>query len=147
MGFAPSGAALAMLTAKGVVPATFTVTVLVRTALFGPRTVSEVKKLNTMLPALLDHIGSGEIAWTVGQQHQWSAATSERLQNFLAAHRDDILHIVDVLRSRTETMFSNIGWMLIIPVLSVFFLLGKPTLSASVVSLRRCVLPSLNHES
>lgn|SRR3989442_1966813 len=104
-------------------------------ATVGPRIVSEGQKLNNTLPTLLDNVSSGQIAWTVGNEHQWSYATQRHIQQFLADHREVILRYGAMIGTRAAELLSNIGWILVVPVLAIFFLLDRATLSASVVKL------------
>jgi predicted PurR-regulated permease PerM len=103
-------------------------------ATVGPRIVSEAQKLNTTLPTLLNNVSSGQIAWTVGGQHQWSYAT-QHVQQFLTGHREMILRYTAMIEMRAAALLSNVGWVLVVPILAIFFLLDGATLSASVVEL------------
>ncbi len=101
----------------------------------GPRIVHEVQRLNAQLPDLLENVGNGRIAWSLGDEHAWSDATKARVQEMLADNRETILHLIDVVKSHSAVVIENLAWVLIIPVLSIFFLLGKASLSASLLQL------------
>ena len=104
-------------------------------ATVGPRIVNEGQKLNNSMPTLLDNVSSGQIAWTVGNQHQWSYATQQHIQEFLANHRDVILRYTAIIEMRAADLLSSIGWVLAVPILAIFFLSDRATISASVVDL------------
>lgn len=104
-------------------------------ATVGPRIVSEGQRLITSMPTLLDNVSSGRIAWTVGYKHQWSYATQQHIQEFLANHRDLILGYTAMIEMRAANVLSNIGWVLVVPILAIFFLLDRATISASAVDL------------
>src|SRR5215831_4192749 len=52
----------------------------------GPHIIQQGERL----PRLLENVKSGQIAWQVGSQQGWSSATEARIQNWLAAHQNDI---------------------------------------------------------
>jgi predicted PurR-regulated permease PerM len=104
-------------------------------ATVGPRMMNEAQKLSATLPTLLDNVSTGRIAWTVGNQHQWSYATQQHVQQFLAGHREVILRYSAMIETRAANLFANIGWILVVPILAIFFLLDRAKLSASLVEL------------
>lgn len=97
----------------------------------GPRMVHQGERL----PALLEQVKSGSIAWQVGSQQGWSRATESRIQNWLATHQGDIARYADDVTSHLEQLASNLSWILLVPVLAIFFLKDRSKLGASVVQL------------
>lgn len=97
----------------------------------GPRIMHQGERL----PVLLDKVESGSIAWQVGNQQGWSHATETRIQNWLAAHQGDIARYMSDVSSHVGQVASNLAWILLVPVLAIFFLKDRSKLGASVVQL------------
>ncbi len=92
---------------------------------FGPRVFSEGQRLGQSLPSLYEKVASGNIAYVVGNRHGWSNETSARLQTFLASHQDEIVRFISQSGAKAASLLTNIGWIVIIPILGVFFLKDK----------------------
>ncbi len=93
--------------------------------LVGPRVFSEGQKLGQSLPSLYEKVASGNIAYVVGNRHGWSNETSARLQVFLAAHQEQIVAFVSQSGAKLAELLTNVGWIVIIPIIGVFFLKDK----------------------
>lgn len=93
--------------------------------LFGPRVFSEGQRLGQALPSLYEKVASGNIAFLIGNRHGWSFDTSARLQAFLASHQNEIVHFVSQSGAKLAALLTNAGWIVIIPILGVFFLKDK----------------------
>lgn len=91
----------------------------------GPRIFSEGQRLGAALPSLYERIVSGNIAFSIGEHHGWSFETSQRLQAFLASHQQEIVSIVSTSAAKVASLASNIVWIVIVPILAVFFLKDK----------------------
>lgn len=90
--------------------------------LVGPRIEDEGRKLAEALPGFLQKISSGQIVLEIGSKRGWSAATQIRLQQFLAGHRTIILTWAGSLGGRIAEFAQNIIWLVLIPILAIFFL-------------------------
>jgi predicted PurR-regulated permease PerM len=88
----------------------------------GPLLTSEARKLVAELPSLVDKFTSGQIAWSIGTRRGWSQETQVRIQQFLATHRDAIAVWARDFAGRATVLLSNIIWILLIPILAIFFL-------------------------
>ncbi|WP_041855384.1 AI-2E family transporter [Candidatus Korobacter versatilis] len=108
------------------------VAVTIAGALIGPRIFSEGQKLGQQLPDLYDKVASGNIAFTLGSRHGWSAETSQRLKTLLVSHQDEIVSAISSAGTRTAAMLTNIGWIIIIPILGAFLLKDKRDLRLSL---------------
>jgi predicted PurR-regulated permease PerM len=62
-------------------------------------------------------------------------ATQQHIQQFLAGHREVILRYIAMIEMRAANLLANIGWIVVVPILAIFFLLDRATLSASMVEL------------
>jgi predicted PurR-regulated permease PerM len=97
----------------------------------GPRIIHQGQRL----PNLFEEVKSGSIAFQVGGQQGWSSATEARIQSWLIAHRPDMERYTNDVRGYVEQAASNLAWILLVPVLAVFFLIGRSKLGASVIEL------------
>jgi len=103
--------------------------------LVGPRIVDEGRKLAHAAPDLYERVTTGNIAWQFGNRWGWSRETTERAQQFVAAHREWVGQSVNYLASRATAIAANVGWIALMPILAVFFLKDKSRFSSAAQSL------------
>lgn len=99
----------------------------------GPNIVRETEKLINTLPELYQKIASGQIAWQLGMQHGWSRETIQRIQQFLASHNDTMAAMARDFGMRLAEIGKNTWWLVIIPILAVFFLKDGAKFSAAIL--------------
>jgi predicted PurR-regulated permease PerM len=90
--------------------------------LIGPRIADEARNLVNALPSLFQRVSSGQIVVQIGSSRGWSYATQIRLQQYLSSHRGVILQWVSSLGARAASVAANAIWIVLIPILAVFFL-------------------------
>ena len=90
--------------------------------LLGQKLITEARSLSEKLPQLLEGITTGEIAHQIGSRRGWSVNTQVRLEQFLAAHSHDILQWAQDVGARAAQIATNAIWLIIIPILAIFFL-------------------------
>jgi predicted PurR-regulated permease PerM len=88
----------------------------------GPRIGHEAKILTGSLPALLERVGSGQIAEQIGAQHGLSVATRRELSNFLSSHRGDLLSLAQRAGLRVAEAAQQSWLLIVVPILAAFFL-------------------------
>ena len=88
----------------------------------GPRTGREAARLGQSLPTLLSQVSSGQIAQQLGEQHGWNYHTTEFIRQFLATHRDGIEQVAQRVGLRVAEVAQQSWLLLIVPILSIFFL-------------------------
>jgi predicted PurR-regulated permease PerM len=103
--------------------------------LIGPKIVDEARKLAHAAPSLYERVTTGNIAWQFGNRWGWSRETTERVQQFVAGHQEWVGQSVNYLGSRVTEVVANIGWIILIPILAVFFLKDKSKFSKAAQSL------------
>jgi predicted PurR-regulated permease PerM len=101
----------------------------------GPRIADESQRLARAAPQLYERIASGDIAWQVAARRGWSRETAQSVQRFLAAHRDSVLHVATSLGVRAGSTATNLGWLVLVPILAVFFLKDKTKFSQAAQAL------------
>ncbi len=90
--------------------------------LVGPRVTRQGAKLGQSLPSLLAQLSSGQIANKLGSEHGWSRTTTEFVQSFLVSHEDDITALAQRIGLRTADVAKEAWLLIVVPLLSVFFL-------------------------
>ena len=90
--------------------------------LIGPRIAEQGRALSKSLPSLIDGMGSGQLVSRVGEKHGWIGARQAQIQRFVVAHRADLLGYGRVVAEKVAEPAKHIWWLIIIPILSVFFL-------------------------
>lgn len=90
----------------------------------GPSIVQQATRLSDNLPQLTQGISSGQIAQQVGSQRGWSYQTQQRIQAFLASHQAEVSHWLQSLLNEVGRLAGNIVWVLLVPILAIFFLLS-----------------------
>ena len=88
----------------------------------GPHIVNQERRFSSDLPGLIDKVASGKIAWQIGAKRGWSNDTELRIEHFLASHRKEILAWTTSLGSWAATFLANWIWLMLIPILAIFFL-------------------------
>jgi predicted PurR-regulated permease PerM len=103
--------------------------------LLGPRIGQEAKDLMTSGPALLDRIATGQFILNMGQSQGWTHERAMQIQSVFMAHRAAILAYGENLAERLEKPLMHIWWIVLIPILSVFFLKDARMMAYRVVEL------------
>lgn len=103
--------------------------------LLGPRLVSEGQHLAQSAPAMYEKLVSGQVVWTIGSQHGWSYETTRKAQQFLAGHSHMIVQYLQGLAARIASASKDIWWIVLIPILGVFFLKDGRSMVDSAIDL------------
>ncbi len=88
----------------------------------GPPVVQEARTLMQQAPKWASEISSGEIIRNVGSHRGWSDETQDRILSFLTDHRQDVITATQNLAVRAINSFQNVWWLLLVPILAIFFL-------------------------
>ena len=87
-----------------------------------PGVARNTVKLVDEVPVLLDGLSTGEIADELGGKYGWSEQQEYRVRSFLARHREDAQGLVRSVDHYLSNAAQVLGWLLLIPVLAIFFL-------------------------
>ncbi len=103
----------------------------------GPRIADESRALASSLPSLLDRLGSGQLVAELGQHYHWADSRVEQIQKFLMDHRADILAYGKAAGAKLAAPAQHIWWLILIPILSLFFLKQGEGIAEGTVELGR----------
>jgi predicted PurR-regulated permease PerM len=103
--------------------------------LVGPGIADEGRKLAAAMPGLFEKVSSGQIAVQIGSRRGWSYNTQLRLQQFLAAHANATLGWFTAAGSRVAAFAQNLIWIVLIPILAIFFLKDGSQFADSLLEL------------
>ena len=101
----------------------------------GPRMGREAQRLTENLPALLGNISSGQIAIQIGSQRGWSFRTQQQVKNYLATHSGELAQMASHAGLRIATLAQNVWWLILIPILAVFFLRDGRTFTDVILAM------------
>jgi predicted PurR-regulated permease PerM len=101
----------------------------------GPLLISEGKDLGKTLPSLLDKITTGQVVWQLGATHGWSHSTKAQAELFIQRHRGTILTWVEYLGLYGAQLAGNVVWLVVIPILAIFFLEDGRKISSAGIHL------------
>lgn len=93
-------------------------------SVLGPQILRQAGRLSDSLPALMHRITSGELLQQVARLRHWNLQTEQRVQQFLASHQQEISVWIQEMLSAFAGIGRNIIWVLLVPVLAIFFLLS-----------------------
>jgi predicted PurR-regulated permease PerM len=88
----------------------------------GPAAASEGRRLFAAAPDLFNRLASGQIIRQIGSSRRWNYETQIRLEHLLATHRAAILGWVQEFGVNAGEVLANGFWLILTPVLAVFFL-------------------------
>jgi len=99
----------------------------------GPKVTRDAARLGHALPGLLDKLSSGELKDNlVGRG--WSESTSKAIQGFLVTHQNDITDLAQRIGLRAADVAKQAWLLLIVPLLSIFFLKDGRAFSTFLLS-------------
>jgi predicted PurR-regulated permease PerM len=99
----------------------------------GPKIVEQGSRLSQNLPTLVDQFGSGEIVDRVGSRRGWGDETISFLKQLLMSHRNEISTRLQSAGTQVAGMLTGLGWLLLVPILAVFFLKDKSKFRSDLV--------------
>jgi predicted PurR-regulated permease PerM len=105
--------------------------------LIGPRIADEGRSLAASLPSLVARLSSGEFLQQFGQKHHWNMQRQAQIQSFFQDHRDDLPGYARAIGAKLATPASHIWWLILIPILGLFFLKDGQSIAHNLVGYGR----------
>ena len=121
------------LGAISLVYAILTVVLGLAAMLLGPRIVAEFKSLGASFPTLMSQLASGQLLQQIGNRQKLSSAHQQQVQHFFLSHKDELARFAGAAATRLETPLSHLWWLILIPILSFFFLTSAPLIAVAIV--------------
>ncbi len=103
--------------------------------LIGPRIAQEARDLTTSLPGMANTLASGKYLSEVGSSHGWSAERQAQIRGFFMEHRGELLGYGKVLGAKLAEPAQHIWWLILIPILSLFFLKDGGSMAQGIVQI------------
>ena len=100
----------------------------------GPKIFSEVQILAQNSPSLSEQLGSGQIARQIGSKRGWSYETQMRVESEIRAHREILNRYTHDVATHAAGAAGYLAWIVLIPVLAIFFLREKSQLIVAAVN-------------
>ncbi|MGA8274231.1 MAG: AI-2E family transporter [Candidatus Sulfotelmatobacter sp.] len=88
----------------------------------GPRIGRESARLSQSLPPALSRLSSGQIAEQLGEEHGWNSRLVDLASDYLASHSHEIEKLAQALGLWIADVAKQAWLLVIVPVLSIFFL-------------------------
>lgn len=101
----------------------------------GPLVVDEGRSLLKSLPALVDRLASGQFIITLGHDQGWDRARQVQIQHFFMTHRNEIFNYGEDIIEKLKAPLYHMWWLILIPILSVFFLKDAADMARKMVDL------------
>jgi predicted PurR-regulated permease PerM len=102
----------------------------------GPRVGRQGARLVQSLPALTQ-LSSGQITQRIGQEHGWNSRVIDLISNYLASHSAEIEHLGQEIGLWAADVAKQAWLLIIVPVLSIFFLSDGRAFSEVLLGLVR----------
>jgi predicted PurR-regulated permease PerM len=103
--------------------------------LIGPRVADEGRELTSSLPGMVDNFTSGEYLKQLSESRGWGAERTAQIHSFFTSHRGDLLSYGKALAAKLANPVQHIWWLILIPILSLFFLKDGSEMADGVVQL------------
>src|SRR5262245_24625544 len=102
---------------------------------FAPGVVRGTMKFVDHIPSLLNSLSTGDIAGDLGEKYGWSEEQELRLRTVLVSHKDDIQRLVPIADRFLSNITRIFGWLLLVPVLAIFFLRDGDRIADSLIQI------------
>jgi predicted PurR-regulated permease PerM len=101
--------------------------------LLGPPVMNEATTLMQQAPELEAKLSSGVLLQQLGAKHGWNGAMTEWINHYLDNHRGELIGATQNFVLRAVKSIQNMWWLLLVPILAIFFLKDGHKLSQSII--------------
>lgn len=113
----------------------FTGTLLCIGFFIAPHVLDEARSLIANLPALIDRLISGQFIVTLGHNQGWDYSRALQIRQFFMGHRSNLINYAEGLAESLKAPLLHIWWLILIPILGIFFLKNAPSIAKGIVNL------------
>jgi predicted PurR-regulated permease PerM len=103
-------------------------------SLLGPPVIDEANKLMHQAPELEAKLSSGALLQQLGARHGWNGAITEWINHYLDNHRGELISATQNFVLRAVKSIQNTWWLLLVPILAIFFLKDWHQLSQNIIN-------------
>jgi predicted PurR-regulated permease PerM len=100
-----------------------------------PHVLGEARSLVTNLPALVDRLITGQFIVTLGHNHGCDNNRALQIRQFFMGHRSNIVNYAEKFAESLQAPLLHIWWLILIPILGIFFLKNAPSIAQNIVDL------------
>ena len=125
-GSRPAAIAMVYLLFVGVLAVTF--------SLVGPPVMEEVQKLTQQTPEMGKKISPGNLVHGFGAKHGWNRDTVDLIARYLDEHQSELIATTQNFTLRAAKSIQNMWWLLLVPILAIFFLKDGHQLSQNIIN-------------
>ncbi len=101
--------------------------------LAGPPVIEEAQKLVQQAPELGQKITSGRLVQQLGEKHGWNRETVDWIIQYLQKHQGEMVVATQEFLFRAAKTAQNTWWLVLVPILAIFFLKDGHELSQRVI--------------
>lgn len=102
--------------------------------LAGEQVLQQGQKLMEQAPQWSEQISSGQLVREVGARRGWSQGTIDRVTDFTKSHQSEIVATTQQFVVRAAKSIQNMWWLLLVPILAIFFLKDGRLLGQGLVN-------------
>jgi predicted PurR-regulated permease PerM len=121
-------------TAIALVYLLFAALLIVTFSLLGPPVMDEAQKLMQQAPELEAKLSSGALLQQLGARHGWNGAITDWINHYLDNHRGELIGATQNFVLRAVKSIQNTWWLLLVPILAIFFLKDGHQLSQTIIN-------------
>jgi predicted PurR-regulated permease PerM len=125
-GSRPAAIAVVYLLFVGILVTTF--------SLVGPPIMEEVQKLTQQTPEMGKKISPGNLVHSFGAKHGWNRDTVDLIARYLDEHQSELIATTQNFTLRAAKSIQNMWWLLLVPILAIFFLKDGHQLSQNIIN-------------
>jgi len=103
-------------------------------SLLGPPVMDEATKLVQQAPELEKRLSSGDLLKQLGARHGWNGAIMDGINHYLDNHRGELIGATQNFVLRAVKSIQNTWWLLLVPILAIFFLKDGHQLSQNIIN-------------
>jgi predicted PurR-regulated permease PerM len=103
-------------------------------SLVGPPIAQEAQTLMKKAPELVEKNSLESIVENLGARHGWGHNTVQGIQEFLEAHKGDMVTATQNLIVRAVKTIQGMWWLLLVPLLGIFFLKDGSALGQNLIN-------------
>jgi len=107
---------------------------IVTLSLLGPPVMDEATKLMHQAPELEAKLSSGALLQQLGARHGWNGAITDWINHYLDNHRGELIGATQNFVVRAVKSIQNTWWLLLVPILAIFFLKDGHELSQNIIN-------------